>query len=109
MGNIGDPNYVPAQPEILAVAAIPPIYEDRPTEPPVTVAITDGGDILRNWHTTTLAEIVESVKAQNKYVSDKTHRQNLAWTFDYIMDCLDADLKMYVLSKLASIDDPVAS
>ena len=57
----------------------------------------------------TLAEIVESVKAQNKYVSDNTHRQNLAWTFDYIMDCLDADLKMYVLSKLASVDDAVAS
>ena len=109
VGKPGDSNYVPAKPEVLAVAAVDPIYEDRPTEPPVSVAITDGGDILRNWHTMTLAEIVESVKAQNKYVSDKTHRQNLAWTFDYIMDCLDADLKMYVLSKLASINDPVAS
>ena len=103
VGAVGDANYVPGQPAIL------PVYEYRPTEPPTSVSITDGGNILRNWHNMTLKEVVESVKVQNNYVADRTHRQNLAWTFDYILDCLDADLKMYVLSKLASINDDVAS
>ena len=109
VGNLGDANYAPAQPEIPDQPAIHPVYEYRPNEPPTTVAIADGGSILRNWHNMTLKEVVKSVQVQNKYVADRTHRQNLAWTFDYIMDSLDADLKMYVLSKLVSIGDEVAS
>ena len=50
VGNPGDLNHVPAQGPVAAV------YEYRPTEPPTTVSITDGGNILRNTSLLTLPQ-----------------------------------------------------
>ena len=76
---------------------------NRPTAPAGTVTISDGGDIIRNWHTMTLQQVCDSVKLQLEFVADDVHRQNLVWTFSYIMDGLDADLKAFVLSKISKL------
>ena len=80
----------------------------RPTIPTGTMSIVDGGNILRDWHSMSLNDVIESVRIQLKFVSDDVHRQNLTWTYDYIMDCLDADLKVFVMSKTSSLPADVA-
>ena len=36
-------------------------------------------------------------------MTDDVHCQNLVWTFSYIMDGLDADLKAFILSKISKL------
>ena len=76
---------------------------NRPIHPTGIVAISGGGDIIRNWHTMSLEQVCDSVKLQLQFVSDPVHRQNLVWTFSYFMDSLDADLKAFVLSKISKL------
>ncbi len=73
----------------------------RPIEPTGAFNIDDGGNILREWHNMTLKEVLHSVDLQLKYVANDVHRQNLVWSFSHLMDCLDADLKNFVLSKIS--------
>eukprot|EP00977_Amphora_coffeiformis_P021331 scaffold9179_cov159-Amphora_coffeaeformis.AAC.1 len=79
----------------------------RPDPPPSIVTIRSAGNIIREWHTMTLEQVVDSVKLQLKYVTDHVHRQNLVWTFDYFINSIDADFKAYVLSKISSLDTEV--
>ncbi len=79
----------------------------RPVEPQGTTRITEGGFILRDWHNMSLNEVAKSVTLFNRFVDDATHRQNLVWSFKFIMDCLDADLKTFVLSKISSMPPEV--
>ena len=79
----------------------------RPEAPTAAFTIEEGGNILRDWHTMSLAQVQESVALINQFVDDNVDRQNLSWTFQYIMDCLDADLKTYVLSKLSGMDPSI--
>eukprot|EP00977_Amphora_coffeiformis_P004021 scaffold803_cov127-Amphora_coffeaeformis.AAC.1 len=79
----------------------------RPVPPPSTVTIRAAGNIIREWHTMTLEQVVDSVKLQLKYVTDHVHRQNLVWTFDYFIKSIDADFKAYILSKISSLDTEV--
>lgn len=79
----------------------------RPTKPTGSINIVDGGNIIREWHTMDLKDIEESVSLQLTYVSDTVFRQNLVWTFDYFLSCLDADFKAYVLSKISSMTPEV--
>ena len=78
---------------------------NRPPAPTGTVTLVHDGNILTAWHTLTLDQVAASVRLQVDYVADPVHRQNLSWSFQYIMDGLDADLKAYVLSKIAAIPD----
>eukprot|EP00977_Amphora_coffeiformis_P013291 scaffold3422_cov150-Amphora_coffeaeformis.AAC.1 len=78
-----------------------------PVPPPSTVTIRAAGNIIREWHTMTLEQVVDSVKLQLKYVTDHVHRQNLVWTFDYFINSIDADFKAYVLSKISSLDTEI--
>eukprot|EP00977_Amphora_coffeiformis_P013960 scaffold3820_cov179-Amphora_coffeaeformis.AAC.1 len=80
---------------------------NRPVRPANTVTIQSAGNIIREWHTMTLEQVVDSVKLQLKYVTDHVHRQNLVWTFDYFINLIDADFKAYVLSKILSLDTEV--
>ena len=50
----------------------------------------------------TLKQVIDSVTLQVNYVTDAVHLQNLAWSFQYIMSCLDADLRAFVLSKIST-------
>ena len=74
---------------------------NRPAKPTGAYTIDDGGDILREWHNMSLKEVLHSVELQLKFVADDVHRQNLVWSFTYMMDCLDANLKNFVLSKIS--------
>eukprot|EP00977_Amphora_coffeiformis_P022468 scaffold10873_cov140-Amphora_coffeaeformis.AAC.2 len=80
---------------------------NRPVRPANTVTIRSAGNIIREWLTMTLEQVVDSVKLQLKYVTDHVHRQNLVWTFDYFINSIDADFKAYVLSKISSMDKEV--
>ena len=40
------------------------IVINHPTAPTGTVTISDGGDIIRNWHTMTLQQVCDSIKLQ---------------------------------------------
>ena len=82
-------------------------WVDRPVEPPTTVAIQGGGDIICEWHTMEFEDIVNSIRLQLDFVDDATHRQNLVWTFEYFINLLDADFKAYVLSKISSLPPEV--
>eukprot|EP00977_Amphora_coffeiformis_P012533 scaffold3119_cov92-Amphora_coffeaeformis.AAC.3 len=79
----------------------------HPVRLPNTVTIQSAGNIIREWHTMTLEQVVDSVKLQLKYVTDHVHCQNLVWTFDYFINLIDADFKAYVLSKMSSLDTEV--
>eukprot|EP00977_Amphora_coffeiformis_P002922 scaffold563_cov87-Amphora_coffeaeformis.AAC.1 len=70
----------------------------RPVRPPNTVTIQSAGNIIREWHTMTLEQVVDSVKLST---------QNLVGTFDYFINSIDADFKAYVLSKISSLDTEV--
>ena len=75
---------------------------NRPAAPATTVTIFNTNlNVLRDWHALTLEQVVESVSLQLRYVDDPVQRQNFPWSFHYMMDCLDHDLKQFVLSKLA--------
>ena len=63
--------------------------------------------LLSHWHSLELADVIKSVQLQLEYVAETVHRQNLSWTFQYVMDCLDSDLKQYVLSKISHLDPDV--
>ena len=76
----------------------------RPDPPTGTQNFVDGGNILRDWHTMTLSHVVESVNLMVQYVDDDVDRQNVAWSFQYLMDCLDTDLRAFVLSKISQYD-----
>ena len=80
----------------------------RPVEPKGALTLRNGGNILRDWHTMTLQQVIASVRAFLDHVDDGVDRQNLVWTFQYFMDCLDTDFKTFVLSKLSAIDPDVA-
>eukprot|EP00977_Amphora_coffeiformis_P020346 scaffold8126_cov170-Amphora_coffeaeformis.AAC.20 len=55
---------------------------NRPVRPPNTVTIQLAGNIICEWHTMTLEQVVDSVKLQLKYVTDHVHRQNLILSLD---------------------------
>ena len=85
------------------------IIVNRPVEPPTTITIVDTNrNVLRDWHSLTMEQVVESVSLQLAHIGDAVHRQNLPWSFHYLMDCLDHDLKQFVLSKLARYPTDVA-
>ena len=76
----------------------------RPTPPTTTRNIVfDGTSILHEWHNLELQHVVHSVSLQTRFVDDPVHRQNLSWTFQYVMDCIDVDLQQHVLSKIANL------
>lgn len=92
--------------------AVPPIQEEttvveRPRAPPPLIAIQAGGDIIREWHTMELQDVIESIQLQLNYVDDATHRQNIVWSFEYFINSLDSDFKAYVLSKISSMDTDI--
>ena len=93
---------VAADPAAGVLAAAAQVV-NRPVAPEGIIAVADGGFLLHNWHSTSLKRVVESVELQLRYVQDDVHRQNLSWTFQYLMDCLDFDLKQYVLSKVSHL------
>ena len=78
---------------------------DRPDPPTGTTVIEIGGDILRDWHTMKLNEVVDSVDLMVRYVDDTVDLQNLSWSFKYLMDGLDSDLKTFVLSKISKLPE----
>ena len=79
----------------------------RPAEPAGTSTIVDAGtNLLTAWQTVSFETVLESVKLMYDHIQDDTYRQNLVWTFTYMMNCLDADLRQYVLSKLSSFPPP---
>lgn len=83
------------------------VVHNRPPKPVGTLNIVDGGNIIREWHTMKLEDIEESVRLQLSFVADTVFRQNLVWTFDYFLSCLDADFKSYVLSKISAMTPEV--
>ena len=86
-----------------------PVEPPRPIMPTGTSNLANGaGSILHIWHSLTLEQVVASVKAQYDHVADATHRQNLAWSFKYIMSLCDFDLQHYVLSVLSSLPQEIA-
>jgi hypothetical protein len=86
---------------LTAIGAGAAAVPARPTEPVGVMSITGGTEsILISWFSLSLEDVTKSVEAQIKFVTDKTHRQNLTWSFHYLMNCLDFDLKQYVLSKI---------
>lgn len=93
----------PGYPEVIARAEIR-ITHHRPTPPPSAITIVEGGNILRDWHSMTLQQVVDSARLQIDFVDDVVHRQNLSWTFEYFLNGIDSDLKAYVLSKISSLD-----
>ena len=79
----------------------------RPTPPQPGFTIAYGGSILRDWHSMTQQQVVRSVQLQLAFVDENVHRQNLVWSFQCILDCIDVDLKAFLLSKLASLPPDV--
>ena len=75
----------------------------RPTPPASTFVIADAGNLLRNWHTMTLEQVLDSVRLFISFVDNAVDRQNLAWTFQYLMNSIDADLRAFVLSKISHL------
>ncbi len=85
-----------------------PVDRPDPPEPAVTIQVHHAGsNLLRAWHTKTFDEVLTSVELIVSYVNETVDRQNLSWTFQYLMDCLDADLKAFVLSKIAHLDPQI--
>ena len=97
----------------VTAGGTPLMYDDgtnviqRPTRPERELTVTEHGSILRGWHAMTLDQVIDSVRLQIEMIDDNTQRQNLVWSFQYIMNCLDADLRTFVLSKIASLDPAV--
>ena len=80
---------------------------DRPNEPTGTSAIVDAGlNLLMAWQAVTHDQVLVLVKLMCNHITNNTYRQNLVWTFTYMMNCLDADLRQYVLSKSAYFPTP---
>ncbi len=96
-----------------AAGGTPLVFNDgtndiyRPNPPTGAMTIRQGANILRDWFSMTLQHVTESVALQLDFVSDATHRQNLVWSFQCIMDGLDADLKTFVLSKISNLDPAI--
>ena len=80
------------------------VTNERPVPPTGTVALVEVGNLLRDWHNITLAQVVESMDLILKHVNDAVDRQNLSWTFQYLLDSLDSDMKAFVLSKISHLD-----
>ena len=80
----------------------------RPVRPVGVTTFIQGGNILRDWHGMDLVDVLQSASNTVTYVGDPVCRQNLSWSFQYIMDCLDADLRAYVLSKISQYDPAFA-
>ena len=79
----------------------------RPAPPTTTFNITSMGvDLLTQWQNVSIEQVLDSVEVMYKHVTSEVHRQNLVWTFSYLMDCLDADLRQYALAKLSSYPSP---
>jgi hypothetical protein len=57
-------------------------------------------NLLHQWHAVTIDQVVASVGVYLKFVDDKVDRDNLVWSFDYIMALCDYDLQHYILSVL---------
>lgn len=101
VNNPGDPN------------ANPPIAPSvdtftRPNPPGSISQLVDGGDILRRWHMMKLDDVVHSVDLILTYVTNQVDLQNLAWSFKYLLDGCDSDLKTFVLSKTSHLDPDIA-
>ena len=77
---------------------------NRPDIPEGQSNVVDHGNLLNDWHDRRLIDVLHSVELQLLYVADATHRQNLTWSYEYMMDCLDSDLKAFVLSKISNYD-----
>ena len=78
-------------------------HVDRPTPPVSATAIARHGGLLRSWHAMTLKDVIEHVTLFDRFVADNVNRQNLSWSFQCIMDCLDNDLKAFVLSIISNV------
>lgn len=79
------------------------VVVNRPVKPVGAIAIEAGGNILRDWHTMTLDEVVKHVENILVLVNNDVQLQNLSWSFKYFLDCCDTDLKTYVLSKISHL------
>ena len=79
----------------------------RPVNPVSVRAVEPMGIyLLTQWQNVTIEQVLVSVELMYKHVTSNVHRQNLVWSFSYMMDCLDADLRQYVLAKLSSYPSP---
>ena len=106
-------SFTPVEPaggfEGVLVGCVDGIQQDRPEHPAGDREVQErSGNHLRDWHNLTFDQVLDLVKLQCKYVADATHRQNLVWTFNYIMDACDSDLREYVLSKIGHIEERFA-
>ena len=79
------------------------VIVNRPNPPQGATTIVNGGNILRDWHSMTLKQVQESVGLITQHVDDAVDLQNLVWSFQYLLDGLDADLKTFVLSKISNM------
>jgi hypothetical protein len=52
----------------------------------------------------TLKQVQDSVSLMLRFVDDAVDRQNISWSFQNIMDSLDANLQAFVLSKISKMD-----
>ena len=80
------------------------ITHHRPAPPTGTFTLEAHGDLLRAWHTMNLQDVIDHVELMIRYVDSAVDRQNLSWSFQYLMDCLDADLQAFVLSKISHMN-----
>lgn len=81
----------------------------RPAVPTTTTTLVQGANILTSFENVSIEEVLFSVKLLYDYADNEIHRQNLVWSFTYMMDCLDADLQSYILSKLSGLEQPYAN
>ena len=80
---------------------------NRPAAPATgTTVVSLDHNLLESIEGVTLEQVVASVKIFYDYAHSEVHRQNLVWTYTYMMNSLDADLKQYILSKLSAIEAP---
>ena len=76
----------------------------RPTKPAIAGTYEPIGNLLDIWHTLTEKDVVDSMEFQYVHVPNDVCRQNLKWTYSYLMDCMDTDMQAYVISKINQYD-----
>jgi hypothetical protein len=69
-------------------------------------SVVNQGSLLDVWHNVTLKTVAKSCRIYAKHSKD-VNRQNLRWSWEFILANVDADLSHHIISKVEPMEDNV--
>ena len=84
---------------------------DPTTVPPIPANIVDNGDLFQNWNQVSLEDVYNSCDLYHNFSDSGVEVQNLALTWEFIMNNIDEDLKARVHNEISRFmnRNPVAA